>query len=440
MSLQQADLAQLLLALTVLLVVAHMVGQVFALLRQPPVIGEIMGGLLLGPTVFGLVAPDAQARMFPTSGVTGTGLGVVYELGLLLLLFLSGREVQMYRGGGEQRTVAIVAAAGLFLPFLVGLAAVRFVDYSEFSGPHGTKLTFALVFGIAIAVTSIPVISRIMLDLGILDTRFARVVLYVAVVEDVILYVALAVTLGLARANSSDTYGLWTFFHSTANGPATAYYVLASLAFFAFFLTFGDPIFRMLARSRLNLVEQRSPVALRLAFLLALVLVCVFLGIDPIFGALVAGIGAASADSRITDVVAAERARQGWDALKGFSMAFFVPLYFAGIGIKLDLVHHFTVVFFIIFLLLACVAKLASVWAGARLAGENSRSAVNLAIALNARGGPGIVLATVTLSAGVINEDFFTVLVLLSIVTSQFAGFWLQRVFQRQRQPAARKS
>jgi Kef-type K+ transport system membrane component KefB len=177
-----------------------------------------------------------------------------------------------------------------------------------------------------------------------------------------------------------------------------------------------------------------------LAFLLALVLVCVFLGIDPIFGALVAGVGAASADRRITDVVAAERARQGWDALKGFSMAFFVPLYFAGIGIKLDLVHHFTVVFFIVFLLLACVAKSVSVWAGARLAGENGRSAVNLAVALNARGGPGIVLATVTLSAGVINDDFFTVLVLLSIVTSQFAGFWLQRVLPRQGELAASKS
>jgi len=84
----------------------------------------------------------------------------------------------------------------------------------------------------------------------------------------------------------------------------------------------------------------------------------------------VAGVSAASSDIRITNVVAAERARQGWDALRRFSMAFFMPLYFAGVGIKLDLVHHFTAVFFIVFLLLACVAKSASVWAGARLAGR----------------------------------------------------------------------
>lgn len=102
-----------------------------------------------------------------------------------------------------------------------------------------------------------------------------------------------------------------------------------------------------------------------------------------------------------------------------------MPVYFAIVGLQLDLLHHFPVVFFLWFIVVACAVKLVGVWVGARLAGEDSRSATNLAVAMNARGGPGIVLATVTFTAGIINEEFFTVLVLLSIITSQAAGIWL---------------
>ncbi|KAA2252852.1 cation:proton antiporter [Solihabitans fulvus] len=428
MSLQPSDLAALLVALTLLLVAAHAVGRVFTVLRQPPVIGEILAGLLFGPTVLGLVAPHAQALLFPTTGPVAVGLGVLNELGLLLLMFLAGREVPAYRGGSANRSVLAMAVTGLTIPFAIALLAVQAVDYRTFSGVHGTKVTFALVFGMGIAVTSIPVISRIMLDLNVMRTAFARTVLSVALLEDVVLYVALAAILGLTQAKSGSVFGLWSLFHQNATGPTTAYYLVTSLVFFSILMPLGRPIFGRLARSRLNFVERRSPTAFRLVFLLALVLVCVFLGLNPIFGAVLAGVASGGADDRDADESRRVRSAQAWDALKKVSLALFIPLYFAGVGLRIDLVHHLTVLFFVLFLLLACVAKSASVWLGARLAGESNRSALDFAVALNARGGPGIVLATVTLAAGVINEDFFTVLVLLSIVTSEFAGLWLQHV------------
>ncbi|MBN6038808.1 cation:proton antiporter [Amycolatopsis sp. 195334CR] len=429
MSLQPADLARLLVAVTLLLVFAHAAGRLFAILRQPPVIGEILGGLLLGPTVLGLLAPQAQERLFPPDGPVAVGIGVLTQFGLLLLMFLAGREVPAFRGAGRNRAVVAMAVAGLAIPFAVGLGAVRLVDHTAFSGPNGSPTTFALVFGIGIAVTSIPVISRIMIDLDIMRTHFARIVLSVALLEDIVLYVALAAVLGMAQAGSGAEFGLAALFDGGA-GQSSAYHFAASFLFFAVFMLLGRPIFDRLSHSRFNFIERRSATAFRLIFLLALVLVCVFLGVNPIFGAVLAGVASAAADSRDTDEEHRLETERAWDALKKVSLALFIPLYFAGVGLQLDLVHHFSVWFFFAFLLLACLVKSASVWLGARLAGESKRASVDFAVALNARGGPGIVLATVTLSAGVINEDFFTILVVLSIVTSQIAGSWLQHAFR----------
>ncbi|MFF2012731.1 cation:proton antiporter [Streptomyces sp. NPDC058195] len=431
MTLQSSDLMHLFVAVTVLLVVAHTVGHLFLLLRQPPVIGEILGGLLLGPTVLGVIAPGAQEWLFPSSGSVAAGLGVLYEVGLLLLLFLSGREMVEHRGGSRRKSTTAMAVIGVVVPFAVGMFAVRFVDVDSLSGPHGTQTSVGLVFGIGVAVTSIPVISRIMLDLDILRTAFARTVLSIAVLEDVVLYVMLAVVLGLAQANSGTSYGLWSLFHNDGALASTVYYVVATLVFFAVFLPLGRQFFRLLAIGPGSFIEKRSPTGFRLVYMLLMALICVGLGINPVFGALLAGASAASADMRVTVPEQRAAASASWESLKKFSLAFFVPLYFANVGVQLDLAHHFAPLFFVGFLVMACLVKLGSVWAGARLAGEDNRVAVHFAVALNARGGPGIVLATVTLAAGIINEDFYAVLAMLSIITSQIAGVWLH-VFRKQ--------
>ena len=124
------------------------------------------------------------------------------------------------------------------------------------------------------------------------------------------------------------------------------------------------------------------------------------------------------------------------NALAGVSFGFFIPVYFAIIGIKLDLIHHFDPLFFLGFLGFACVAKAASVYLGARLSRENRFVSASLAIAMNARGGPGIVLASTAFAAGIINETFFVSLVMLSVVTSLLAGSWLERVAVRLGAPA----
>lgn len=428
MSLSTAEVAHLLLALAVVLVAAHAVAFLFRRFGQPAVIGEIVGGLLLGPTVLGLFPP--VKALFPSAGAVATGLNVVSQLGLLLLMFLAGAEMRVRASARERRTATTVAVSGLLIPFLAGIGIVWLMGDSAFAGPRGSSVTVALVFGIATAVAAIPVISRIMMDLRILDSPFGRMVMMVAVVEDAVLYILLAVVLGLATAATADAYGLWALVGTTATVPTTIYYVTASLLFFAAALVLGPRLFRGLARSRFNVVERHNPTVFRLVFLFLGVLVCVALGINPIFGALAAGICATRGDENPADLETEARSLRAWEAIKNFSLALFVPCYFALVGVKLDLVRHFDVVFFLWFLVFACVVKSASIWVASRMSGETSVFSTRLAVALNARGTVGVLVASVTLSAGVINEKFFAALVMISIVTSELAGFWLNRAFR----------
>jgi len=418
MGLSTSDIAHLLIALAVLLVAAHACGSLFASVRQPRVIGEIVGGLLLGPTVLGALAPEAQAWLFPVGGVTVDALRITYELGLLLLMYCTGTQIRAAFGRDEARPVTSISVVGMVVPFLAGLALLQVVDQKQFWGPSADTTSFTLVFAIAIAVTSIPVISRIMHDLGILDTTFARIVLGVAVVEDVVLYVVLAIALGVA-SSGADSFGLPSVLGLQPGSAWDAvYHVVVSVGMLWLFLVPGRRLYPKVTSARFNILRRRSPVAYQLVFMLAATIACVALGVEAFFGAFLAGI----------TVGAAERSSESTKAIESFSFAFFIPLYFALVGFQLDLLHGFSVLFFLGFLVFACAAKGLSVYAGARFAGETPGSSRNLAVAMNARGGPGIVLASVSYAAGVVNEPFYAALVMLAIITSLIAGSWLERV------------
>jgi Kef-type K+ transport system membrane component KefB len=144
------------------------------------------------------------------------------------------------------------------------------------------------------------------------------------------------------------------------------------------------------------------------------------IGVAPVFGAFAAGIVAGTAQG--------DRAVGARRGIADFAFAFFIPIYFAIVGLQLDLIHRFDLPFFLLLLVLASAAKATSVYVGARAAGDGHVAARNLAVALNARGGPGIVLASVARDAGIINDEFYSSLVMLAIATSLAAGAWLERM------------
>jgi Kef-type K+ transport system membrane component KefB len=423
MNLNASDLAHLLLALSFILSAAHGVGYIFRRFGQPPVIGEILGGLLLGPTGLGFAFPGFQKWLFSSNSAALTLLGAIYQLGLLLLMFCSGTEVRSSFRQGEKKTVGLITLIGTGIPFGFGLIFLRMMDADRLMGMEQNSTALLLVSAIAIAVTSIPVISRILLDLGIIDTDFSRIVLTVAVLEDIILYVILAVALAIAGGQHNPNFGLPRFLGIQGDSHAgLAYYVVAALLFFTASLWLGPQLFRRINSLRLNLLKRGNPVAHLLVFLIAMTGAVLFLGLPPMFGAFVSGIVVGTGNK---DFVSEK------ETIKNFSFAFFIPIYFEIVGLKLDLIRHFDPVFFLAFLAFACAVKALSVYAGAMLSGESKPGSFNLAVALNARGGPGIVLASLAYDARIINDGFYVILVMLAIITSLLAGSWLSMVVRR---------
>ena len=266
-----------------------------------------------------------------------------------------------------------------------------------------------------------------------MKTSFARMVLTVALIDDVILYVLLSIAVGLVASDSSDSFALPSLLSiHPGSALSDAYYVVASIAIFGIPLAFGRSLVERMGAMRFNVLGRSNALAFQVVFMMAMTSLALFVGISPIFGAFVAGIlaGTLSGNQEGKSTVSIDAAR-AQASIQSFSFAFFIPIYFAIVGLKLDLIRDFNIPFFALFLVYACVVKALSIYTGARLAGEKRESALNLAMALNARGGPAIVMASVALDARIISEAFYVDLVLLALVTSMMAGAWLDRVIRR---------
>lgn len=409
-SLTDAELSRFLLAIVLLLGSAHSFGYLFQRVKVPRVIGEIFGGLLLGPTALGALSPELHRWLFAGFDSSGKLLSSVYWLGLVLLMFVSGFDVQKSLDRADRRLVAAVIVGGTVLPFLTGWFAPTWWDLSSLLGPSQSLPALRIVLGIAVAVTSIPVISKIFMDLDIIHTRFAKIVLCAATIEDVVLWAALAAATGIAQAGNAASAG-------------TIRTIFITVAFFAASSTLLPRLLRSASGARGNLLIKSSPEGYALLVCFVLATLASLLGINIVFGALLAGTAlGVQSDERL------ERVR---GSIKSFSFAFFVPIYFALVGLKLDLFSQFNPAAFAVLLLAATAVKMAGTMAGAAAAGKDALSCLNLGVAMNARGGPGIVLATVALDAGIISGTLFTSLILLSMVSSLAAGSWFGWVLSR---------
>jgi Kef-type K+ transport system membrane component KefB len=431
------ELTRVAIALLALLVSAHAGGALFQRVHQPRVIGEILGGLLLGPTLLGQVWPGAVAWMFTDDQAARAVIGFVQQLGLFLLMFCAGVDARRRMRGAERRLVSVVSVAGLLVPFVLGALAVTAIPLGSLRGEHATTVSFALVFATAIAVTSIPVISRIFHDLGLLRTGFARVVLGVAVVEDVILYVVLAVAVELATPSGAATGLPGALGLQAGTAADIAYHSILTVGLLG--LLFGlAPRANSWIGAHPSVKGPLSTTARRLIVLLGCVVAFLVLDLEAFLGAFAAGIFVGTPRREASEPLEEGSVRSAaQDSIRKFAYAFFIPCYFALVGVNLDLAHGFAVFPFIVFLAAACLVKALSTYAGGRLAGLPHRPTVHLAVALNARGGPGIVLATVASAAGIINGEFYIWLVLLAILTSVAAGGYLQRVPRRELDLAA---
>jgi len=401
-------LSSVLLALLLLVGFAQFLGFLFVKLRQPKVVGEIAAGILLGPALLGRI--PFFAHLFDNVRHQGNILDFVYWLGLLLLMFLSGAETQQLFTREERREVGWLVIVGTGIPFVLGLVLGPWLIHPSLAGPNANRVSLIIILAVGVAVTSVPVVSKIFADLKILHTRFARLILGVAVLEDIVLWLALAVATSLAGKAALDP-------------KAMGFHLLATVSFFVLGLTIVPRVVKRINKAEFNIVAKNSPVGYAIAVLLAYCAVAGALKVSLVFAAFLAGFA-----------VVHKKRRLFADALQAIgkvAFAFFVPVYFAIVGLKLDLVRGVSLWMIVAFIVGTCLVKILSVTLAGRFAGFRGLDLLNLAITTNARGGPGIVLASVAFDAGIISPQFYTTLVIAAVVTSQIAGAWLEYVLRR---------
>jgi Kef-type K+ transport system membrane component KefB len=389
----------LILFLFVLLLGAHGLGALCVRLRQPRVVGEILAGVLVGPALLGRVPafPAPGAHHLPA-------LDFLHAFGLLMLMFLSGAGIRSLFHPDDRREIAWLTAFGTLLPFFIAIALGTVLPLDALAGPVGHPAALLLILGISVSVTSIPVISRIFQQLQLMHTRFARLVLGVAVVEDIALWAVLAGALSLARSNTLP----WT---------DIARHIALTVLYMAAGLLLVPRLLWGLRAAGWRPLARVAPVTLVILLLLAYAAVADVLHINHVFAGFLAGLALWRSPS--------EQTQETLDAIAGLSNALFIPLYFALVGYKLSLINALSPGLLGAFLLGACAIKLVSVGLGARLAGFPLSDALNLAVATNARGGPGIAVASVAFEAGIISPVLYTTLVAVAVLTSQAAGVWL---------------
>jgi Kef-type K+ transport system membrane component KefB len=388
-----AMLPQILLALGAVLLLGRGLARILRPFAQPPVVGEVLAGILLGPSFLG---PDLSARILPPEAAPA--LGVVAQLGVILFMFLVGLEFDLGFLRRRARAAVAISHAGIVVPFLLGTAlAVGLYPRLATGGVSFTA--FALFLGVAMAITAFPVLARILTDYGLERTPLGTLALGVAAVDDVTAWCLLALVLGLTRAEAESG----------------ALIVGGALAFIGVMIGVVRPLLARLSRRGPEALSEGAVAAVFIA-LFASALIADRIGIHAIFGAFLLG-ATIPHDGRVA---------QFFERHTRMTMAvFLLPAFFAftGMRTRIDLVSGAEAWAICgIIILIATLGKLGGVYAAGRASGIGRRPAAALGALMNARGLMELIVLNIGLELGVISPVLFSMMVLMAIVTTMSSG------------------
>jgi Kef-type K+ transport system membrane component KefB len=383
-----------LLALAVIVVTARVVGELFGLIGQPAVIGEVIGGIMLGPSLLGRVAPEMYARLLPAS-VTPF-LGVYAQLGVILYLFLVGLELDLAVIRKSGHTTLAISHASIILPFLLG-SGLALVLYPVLSTTDVRFTVFALFLGVSLSVTAFPVLARILTDRKMSKSPMGTIALACAAIDDVTAWCLLALVVSTAQARALDAIRT----------------VVMTVAFIVIVLGIVAPLVRRLI-PRIDRSADLTRTGLSIVFIamLASAMTTEYIGIHGFFGAFL--FGAIIPHGSRT-------ARELNRRLDDFVAVLILPAFFAYTGMRTQIglvsgLGNWLLCGAII--IVACFGKFGGTLLASRLSGLKWRDSAALGILMNTRGLVELIVLNMGLDLGVTSATLFTMLVIMALVTT----------------------
>lgn len=399
-NLSHADVVHLLIQLSAMLVMGRIFAEVARKFHQPAVIGEIIAGILLGPTVLGMLQPDWFEALFPPASGAGVVLTGFVQVAVVMLLFIAGLEVDLHIVWQQGRQAITTSAFGLVIPFSIGFTFPYF--FSEFFGINdvNSRLTFALFMGTAMAITALPVIVRILMDLNIFKSKMGLLVVASAMVDDLVGWLIFSVILGLIGKGGGSMPLMNT--------------IILTIGYTVFMLTIGRGMLnRVLPWVNKKLAWPGGVLSISLALCFLAGAFTEYIGIHAIFGAFIMGVALGDSEHF------SERAKE---IVHQFINNIFAPLFFVSIGLRVNFITNFDAVLTLVILGIAFTGKIIGSGLGTRLGGFSWKESLAVGFGMNARGAMEIILGLIALENNLINEKVFVSLVIMALITSMTSG------------------
>jgi len=385
--------------IVLLLLVGRLLGEIMQRIGQPAVMGQLIAGITLGPSVFGAVWPEMQHAIFANGPEQKAMLDAVSALGILMLLLLTGMETDLKLVQRARRAAVSVSAAGIAVPFVFGFALGQFLPESMLPRPDQRLIT-SLFLGTALSVASVKIVAMVVREMNFMRRKIGMTLVASAIIDDTVGWTIIAITSSLAL-------------HGVVNAASLAQSVIGTAVFLLASFTLGRRLVFALIRWTNDTFISEVPVVTAILIVMGVMaLTTHMIGIHTVLGAFVAGIlvGESPILSRHID-----------EQLRGLVVALFMPIFFSLAGLHADLSVLANPQLFLLALGLIAIAslgKFGGAFVGGALARLSARESLALACGMNARGSTEVIVASIGLSMGVISQDLFTMIVTMAIVTT----------------------
>jgi Kef-type K+ transport system membrane component KefB len=403
----QNEIVIFLLQISIMLGVALVCGQLMRLIRLPSVLGELIGGILLGPTLLGAVAPGIYTYIFPQVNNISISRETLLNLSIVLFLLVVGMELNPGKLKARSSNILWTSLMGILVPFALGYGLVLFVPGIWGSQASDNLLPFALFIGTALSISALPVIGRILMDLNLLKTRLGTVIISSATINDLVGWFLLAIIMNSFLFAGDPSTNVWFMF-------------LRIVGIFVIILTLG----RWVVQRILRWYEKRfsNPGILLTSFIILALLaasVAESFGIHAIFGAFLVGIAIAQNK---------ETRSKTHETLYQVVNYFFAPLYFVSIGLRANFSTNFDLVLVGILILVASLGKISGATLGAWMSKMPIKEALAVGFGMNARGAMEVLIASIALQYRIIDQRIFVALVIMAFVTTIIASPIMHRL------------
>ncbi len=385
--------------IALLILVGRLLGEAMQRVGQPAVIGQLLAGIVLGPSVFGAVWPSAQQAIFPAESAHRPMLSAVSELGVLMLLLLTGMETDLTLVKRVRRTAVIVSAAGILIPFSCGYVLGEFLPASVLPDPNRRLIT-SLFLATALSISSVKIVAAVLREVDFLRRDLGQVILAAAILDDTIGWTILAFIGGLAAHGK------------VVLGPVVVS-VCGTVVFLLVCFTVAHRwVARLIRWANDRLIIEMPVISVILVLMIALSLLTDLIGVHTVLGAFVAGIMIGQSPILTKHIE---------EQLRGLIVALFMPVFFgvAGLSINLNVLGDPDLLWLALLVIgISSIGKLGGCYLGSRFARLNPPESLAIGLGMNARGSTEVILATIGLSMGVLNSRLFTIIVLMAVVTT----------------------